>query len=129
DEMNRLKTAGTTATWGNAYVYDRWANLLQKNVTVGTAETLDVTVDLATNHMTNTGFTYNADGSLTGTGNHNFTYDAENRILTINNPTIYAYDGDSLRVKKDDVTASNDCLYWRGCGTDVQAVYDLTSTM
>jgi RHS repeat-associated protein len=101
DKLNRLKTAQTlyTTTWGDAYVYDPFGNLLQKNVTQGTAENLQVTVDV-NNHISTSGFTYDAAGNLVWDGNNALNFDAENEL----NPAtgyVYSYDGDGRRVEKN----------------------------
>src|SRR5262249_45964929 len=72
--------------------YDNWGNLLQKNVTQGTAENLQVTVDVH-NHINTSGFTYDAAGNLIWAGFTALTFDAENR-LTPATGYVYAYDGD-----------------------------------
>jgi RHS repeat-associated protein len=104
DQLNRLQTAGTynSTNWGDAYVYDNWGNLLQKNVTQGTAESLTVAVD-AHNHIV--GDSYDAAGNMTWDQVNAMTYDAENRA----NPSggSWAYDGDDHRVKKTDGT-----IFW-----------------
>ena len=116
----------STSSWGDAYVYDPWTNLLQKNVTYGSAESLTVSVDTA-NHIV--GKPYDADGNLTSTDPLTFTYDAENRLTAASTGT-YTFDGDSLRVVKvDSGTASEDRLYWRGATTDVLAESDLSGNL
>ena len=55
DSLNRLIQAQTAANpnvtqWGQAFVYDGFDNLLQKNVTAGSAPSLTVTVDSG-NHL------------------------------------------------------------------------------
>jgi len=104
DQLNRLSSAATTAaTWGDSYVYDAWGNLLQKNVTKGTAESLALTVN-SSNQIN--GLTYDAAGNLLSDGSNSMTYDAENR----RNPTsgtTFTYDGDGRRVAKSDGT-----VYW-----------------
>jgi RHS repeat-associated protein len=107
DNINRLSTAQTptAATWGNSYLYDAWGNLLQKNVIKGTAEAMSIMVD-TNNHISSTGFTYDAAGNLTYDTSVHMAYDAENRM----NPTggtTYTYDGDDRRVAKSDGT-----VYW-----------------
>ena len=45
DSLNRLLTAGTASTWGDSYVYDPWGNLYQMNVTRGSGQNLQQTID------------------------------------------------------------------------------------
>ena len=71
----------SASPWGDAYVYDPWANLLQENVTSGTAETLNVAVNTQ-NQIINSPFTLDADGSLVNDDSNNtYTYDTESRML------------------------------------------------
>lgn len=106
DQLDRLSSAATISpTWGDSYGYDFWGNLLQKNVTKGTAESMALTVN-SSNQITNAGFRYDGAGNLLSDGVNSMTYDAENR----RNPTsgtTFTYDGDGRRVKKSDGT-----LYW-----------------
>jgi RHS repeat-associated protein len=63
-------------------------------------------------------------GNLLSDGlGHNFTYDAENRILTAAGVT-YTYDGDGKRVEKSTGT-----LYWTGAGTDALSESDLSGNI
>src|SRR5262249_25255178 len=88
DALNRLisaQNAGTdcsqttlnsnqTKFWGNVYGYDAWGNLVSKDVTKCSAETLDVTA-LANNRLS--GYGYDAAGNMTydATTDHNYSYD------------------------------------------------------
>jgi RHS repeat-associated protein len=107
DQLNRLASARTygASTWGNSYVYDAWGNLLQKNVTQGTAENMALIINNK-NQITTPAFSYDAAGNVTSDTASSLSYDAEDRM----NPTsgtTYTYDGDGRRVKKSDGT-----VYW-----------------
>jgi RHS repeat-associated protein len=66
DELGRLIAAATTdASWGLSWTYDGFGNRLARNVTKGTAPTVSLTVDPATNRISTSGFTYNVVGDLT----------------------------------------------------------------
>jgi len=94
DALNRLLTADTTgAGWGQAYVFDGFNNLLQQNVTKGTAPSPTFSVDPATNRLTTT--TYDANGNDLGMG----TYDRSNRLITSNGASYY-YDHNNKRIWK-----------------------------
>jgi hypothetical protein len=69
------------------------------------------------NHITNSGFSYDAAGDMTDDGNHSYTYDAEGHITAVDSGTTatYTYDGDGNRVEKSTGT-----LYWYG--TDGQVL-------
>jgi RHS repeat-associated protein len=48
------------------------------------------------------GYSYDAAGNLLNDGNHAYTYDAENRIIQVDQgqTAVYAYDGDGQRIEK-----------------------------
>lgn len=107
DQLNRLSSAQTyqATTWGNSYVYDAWGNLLQKNVTQGTAESMTLVVNNK-NQVTSPAFTYDAAGNTTWDTTNALKYDAEGRMNPVSG-TSYTYDGDGRRVQKSDGT-----VYW-----------------
>ncbi len=110
DNLNRLSSAGTSATWGDSYGYDSWGNLLSKTITKGTAESLSVTVD-ANNHLN--GYGYDGNGNLTSlngvTYNH---FNIENQWTSQTTYGVtYLYDGDGNRVKSSG-GASGTRVYW-----------------
>ena len=119
DELNRVSTAQTTATsgtysWGLAFTYDPWANLLSASVTQGSAYSFSVYADGA-NRIHNTGgtFTYDAAGNVTADPvNSSYNYSAEGELTSAAGIT-YTYDGDGNRVKK-----SSGKMYWYGLGGD-----------
>jgi RHS repeat-associated protein len=99
DLLGRLTSAVTTGPeWGNGFVYDGFGNLLQKNVTKGSAPALSIQVDGATNRRV--GVSYDANGNE-GSG----PYDVENRLLQIRSGTTwngtydnYTYGADNRRM-------------------------------
>jgi RHS repeat-associated protein len=113
DYLNRLGTAGTynVATWGDSYVYDAFGNLLQKNVTQGTAESLQNSVD-ATNRFSAGGYLYDAAGNMTWDNSNlnGLSYDAENRMTPAAGGTVYSYDGDNRRVQT--ITGDGATQFW-----------------
>ncbi len=130
DELNRVVTAQTTATsgtysWGLAFTYDPWANLLSASVTQGSAYSFSVYAD-GSNRIHNTGgtFTYDAAGNLTADPvNSSYTYDAEGELTSAAGVT-YTYDGDGNRVKK-----SSGKLYWYGNTVDPLAESDSSGNL
>ncbi len=85
DSLGRLSTAGSSGVlWGQSFVYDPFGNLLQQNVTSGSAPALNLTVDPSTNHISTSGFTYDAAGNLAqspaGSSPNTFSYDSQNRM-------------------------------------------------
>jgi RHS repeat-associated protein len=123
DGLNRIGSAQTTnsGNWGNSYVYDAWGNLLQKNPIASktNSEPLTVTANLK-NRLDQ--MTYDPSGSVLNDGSHNYVYDAEERISSLDGvPNSYIYDGNGDRVKKSSGT-----LYW---GAGPLAESDLTGNI
>jgi len=123
DNLNRILSAATKATsgndcWGQSFGPDAVANLTSIGVSQCTAGWLSVTTD-GYNHLSATGYSYDAAGDMTSDGSYTYTYDAENRITSANGVT-YTYDGNDLRVEKSSGT-----LYWRSITGDVLAESDL----
>jgi RHS repeat-associated protein len=128
DALNRVTTASSQATsgsdcWGQSFGYDRYANLTTINVTQCTAPMLSLSVN-TNNQITNAGFTYDADGDLTGDGVYTYIWNAEQRLSSAASVT-YTYDGDRRRVEKSSGT-----LYWycAVCG-QVLAESDLSGNL
>jgi RHS repeat-associated protein len=110
DALNRVISASSQATsgsdcWGQSMGYDRYANLLTVSVTQCSAPSLSLSVN-ANNQITNSGFSYDAAGDLTGDGVYSYGWNAEAHE-TSGNGVTYTYDGDLRRVEK-----SNGTLYW-----------------
>lgn len=129
DTLNRVATAATTGSsgsfcWGQNFGYDRYSNLLTVGVTKCSAPSLNLTVD-GGNHITNTGFTYDAAGNMTGDASKTYAYDAENRVKSSSGVT-YTRDGDGWRVKK-----SNGDLEWYDStgGNELLGVFDLSGVL
>jgi RHS repeat-associated protein len=82
DELGRLSRAETAANeWGQAYVYDGFGNLLQQNVTKGSAPSMNLVVDGWTNRVAGQG--YDAAGNMThapGSPSQTLGWDAESRM-------------------------------------------------
>jgi RHS repeat-associated protein len=104
DALHRLKTAVTAGStsypqWGLSWTYDRYGNRTLQTVTHGSGPSSGLTISPTTNRITDSGYSYDANGNMTNDGVNALTYDAENRQITAGNAT-YTYDGASLRVKK-----------------------------
>jgi RHS repeat-associated protein len=115
DYLNRITSASSAATsgaycWGqsvptNGTGYDRYGNLLIINVSQCTAPTLNLSVN-AYNQITNSGFSYDAAGNMTGDGSYSYAWNGEG-LLKSAGTTTYTYDGDNKRVEKSSGT-----YYW-----------------
>jgi len=105
DALARLQyaTAGPTGTptWKLGFVYDRYGNRTQQNLLAGAGFATQTPTDPVTNRLLSPNV-YDASGNLTNDTTHTYTYDAENRIKTVDGGTTatYTYDGGPLRVKK-----------------------------
>jgi RHS repeat-associated protein len=104
DSLNRIYTAKTSATsgsdcWAQQFGYDAWGNLKTATPTQAgcTMTALNLTVD-TNNRITNTGFSYDLSGDLLTDGSHNYAYDAEGRIKSVDaTAATYFYDADGKR--------------------------------
>ena len=105
DSINRLVSAGDNKNWSDSYVYDPWGNLTQKNPGAPQGETLQANADVH-NHLTAQNsaggqiYTYDLAGNLLTDGFHTYTYDAENRVKTVDGTATYTYDGAGRRIAK-----------------------------
>ncbi len=96
DTLDRLTAASSNQNWGTAYVYDGFGNLLQKNVTAGSAPSLVQSVNTATNQIDYVN--YDANGNQTTLNGTPAAYDAQNRMIQYNGWNHYAYNASNQRV-------------------------------
>lgn len=132
DPLLRLLSAQTAGTsgqdcWGlnfgsGGLADDTVGNLLSMSVSKCSGPSLSVSVN-GNNQITNTGFSYNADGGATADGQYTYSYNAESEITSANGVT-YTYDGDGLRVEKSGGT-----LYWRSSSGEVVEETDTSGNM
>jgi RHS repeat-associated protein len=108
DALGRLKEAQTASltaanTWKLGWEYDRYGNRLSQNLLDGTLSVSapQLTISATTNRITTSGYSYDAAGNMTNDALNAYTYDAENRVVSVNsgNTATYTYSG-PLRVKK-----------------------------
>jgi RHS repeat-associated protein len=92
DAFNRLASATATGQ-SYTYDYDRFGNRWHQN------GPHSLSVSFSGNNNRIDGLSYDAAGNLLSDGGvHTYRYDAENRIVDVdNNPDLYAYDADGLR--------------------------------
>jgi YD repeat-containing protein len=108
DSLNRITSAVTAGStnypkWGLSFAYDRYGNRTAQSVTAGTGPANSVTVSTSSNHITTGGYSYDANGNITNDGYNTFTYDGENRIVSVVNGSgsaSYAYRASGHRVLK-----------------------------
>jgi RHS repeat-associated protein len=115
DSLNRLsstqETNGSTTTyWTQTNGYDRYGN---RWAIIGGSPNLTFN---AQNKITSAGYSYDAVGNLTDDPLHTYTYDAENRVITVDTASAYKYDGEGKRVRKL-------------LGENLRFVYDMSSRL
>jgi RHS repeat-associated protein len=100
DTLNRVAAASQSA-WGLSFAYDLYGNLLQQNVTSGSAPGLIVGVN-SNNQISDPGYSYDASGNLIADALHTYAYNALSEMTSVDNgAATYAYDTDGVRVRKD----------------------------
>ncbi|MGH9685401.1 MAG: RHS repeat domain-containing protein [Candidatus Acidiferrales bacterium] len=114
DQVNRLTSmadADNVATClGATWTYDTWGNRLTQTPTKGACGSWNQSYN-ANNRIS--GWSYDASGNLLNDGSHSYTYDAENRITTVDGGATasYVYDGLGRRVRKTIGSFSTDYIY------------------
>jgi RHS repeat-associated protein len=108
DDFNRLASASETNTAGTvvsglAWDYDRYGNRWHQRVTAGSGTTQMVSYNPATNQAS-TNLSYDGAGDVLSDGYHQYQYDAESRLLSVDNSISYIYDAEGRRVGKTDGT-------------------------
>lgn len=116
DSLNRLATAQTAdnpsvTQWGQSYTYDGFGNLTDQNVIKGSAPTMHVVYNAATNRQT--GDVADANGNI-GSGS---VYDIENRLLQAGGTTMkYAYNPGNKRIWRGDGQSVDEIAFWGSGG-------------
>ena len=112
DELYRLENVtGGDSSWSIAWTLDRYGNRTTQTPTgLASGRVGSPSLTYADNKIS--GWGYDAAGNLTndGVGGHNYTYDAENRLIQIDSSAIqYAYDYAGRRIKR---TVSGTTTYY-----------------
>jgi RHS repeat-associated protein len=116
DELNRLSTmsspADASGCTGLSWTYDAWANRTNQTTSSGACTESHPTIG-ANNQFTGAPYTYDAAGNMTADGNHTYTYDAENRLTTVDGgaTATYVYDAEGQRVLKTTGGVTTAYLY------------------
>lgn len=116
DDMNRLvnaqATAGADTGMNLAWTYDRYGNRWSQTATgTGTATATQGTNTFSGNNNRIDGWSYDAAGNLLYDYIHHYTYDAENRIATIDGAPAYVYDAEGHRVAKVNASGAVTASY------------------
>ena len=116
DFLNRLTTFSSpndpSGCTGLSWTVDSLANRTIQTVTGGSCGPFQASVN-TTNRFNTSPYQYDAAGNLTNDGAHTYTYDAENRISSVDGGTTatYVYDADGLRVHKQTSGNQDDFIY------------------
>ena len=125
DLAGRLATSNQTSNGASAqrrFAYDRWGNRTGMwNATSGGTQIQSVTLQQSGGAPTNriatlnsASYSYDSGGNVTNDGSHSYTYDAENRVVSVDSgAATYNYDQRNWRVKKA-VGASVTHYIWEG---------------
>src|ERR1700733_5946254 len=100
--------------WGETYAIDSFGNLTQRNPIAGvqlSQPIFSTSVVPGSNRLN--GYNYDEMGSVLSDGIHSYTYDAENRLRSVDS-YIYMYDGDGQRVVKADMGGGLKTNYYYG---------------
>lgn len=116
DYLNRVSTSNQNNQNAFSYGYDQLGNRTSQTVTAGSGGTLNLSYSCNCNRMD--GYSYDAAGNLLGDGLHNYAYDAENRLVSVDGGTTasYVYDAEGRRVQKT-------------AGAQVEYLYDLNGNI
>jgi RHS repeat-associated protein len=111
DNVGRLATATGWEAWARRFDYDQYGNRTAVWDAASGGNQLQNTVigqvaGIKTNRIASvngTTFSHDASGNMTGDGARTYTYDAENRIVSVSGAISesYGYDAGNRRVKKE----------------------------
>ena len=107
DDMNRLTrgvaTSGPDSGMNLAWTYDRYGNRWSQGATgSGYLVSTDFTFTGNNNRIDQYSSNYDANGSQLKDANNTYTYDAENRLSSVNGTVSYIYDASGARIGKAD---------------------------
>jgi RHS repeat-associated protein len=115
DGFNRLTartvTAGTLQNY--TYAYDRYGNRVSQTPLQG-GYIFNPTINAANNHITTSGYTYDAAGNMTSDSVNSYTYDAEGNITAVvdgGSTVSYVYDVFNRRIRVQTPSATNEFVY------------------
>ena len=118
DDFNRLLTSNQNNRQSvYSYDYDQYGNRWHQN---GPFPNPPQPLSFTGNNNRMDGSSYDAAGNLSNDGTHNYYYDAENRIIQVDGPTLgacstdtacYVYSASGDRVRKTTGSTSVDYLY------------------
>jgi RHS repeat-associated protein len=117
DSVYRLAAVASgdsTTSWGIAWTFDVWGNRVAQTPLGIVASNIGSQTMGYTNNRNNSN-TYDSAGNQTNDGLHNYTFNAENQIVSMDaGAATYAYDGDGNRMKKVTSSETTYTFYGRG---------------
>ncbi len=113
DDLARLSNADCgSGKWGQGFTYDPFGNIGKSQLSGHTGQPFSVSYSTTTNRITSTGFAYDANGNLTGDGIHNYTWDAEGRLASLDGTSnSETYDAQGRRVEQLKAGTYTEILY------------------
>jgi RHS repeat-associated protein len=114
DGLNRLATMADSNTGqtckGLSWTYDAWGNRTDQSVTAGACGAFHATVG-TNNRLSGAPYQYDAAGNMTHDASHSYTYDAENRLISVDGGSTATYVYDALGVRASRHTSSTTTDY------------------
>ena len=114
DGFNRLTARTVTSGTVNNYTYgyDRYGNRTSQTALQSGYNFLP-TINAANNHITTSGYAYDAAGNMTNDTVHSYTYDAEGNITKVDGGSTasYVYDVFNHRVHVQTASATTEYVY------------------
>jgi RHS repeat-associated protein len=114
DGFNRLTartvTAGTAENY--TYAYDQYRNRVSQTPLSG-GYSFQPTISISNNHITTSGYTYDAAGNMTSDGVHSYTYDGEGNITQVDGGSTakYVYDVFNHRIHVQTASGTMEYVY------------------
>jgi YD repeat-containing protein len=104
DPTHRLTSAGATgnSTYNLAFSFDQYGNMTCSQNQNTNDPCPQYSFNSSTNQISNSRYAYDASGDLTGDGAHTYQYDAEGRLVSVDNGSTasYVYNALGERVEK-----------------------------
>jgi RHS repeat-associated protein len=107
--LSQVYSVDASSSWGAAWTFDIWGNRLTQTPQGLASGKIGSQITGYTNNRTN-GFNYDPAGNQTSDGLHNYTFSAENQIVSVDGGAVtFGYDGEKRRVKK---TVGSETTYY-----------------
>jgi RHS repeat-associated protein len=127
-----LTAASTTGPdWGLSFTYDGFGNRTNQSVTKGSGPAVSLSINLATNRINSSGYTYDANGNLTATPNATLLYDIENRLVKVTSSgssEYYGHDPWNRGVWKTTRTNGTGNVFFYGAFGELMGTYSFTGS-